>query len=78
MWTPVSFSNVHQRTLIHYTYTNTHTQSSMYFINRYVSMSILFSLFANYVTKCVMFYVILINCVPLIIVMITQSEDLEH
>lgn len=36
-------------------------------------MSILFSLFNNYVPKCVIFCAILI-----IIVMIIQSEDLQH
>ena len=34
--------------------------------------------FNNYVPKCELFCAVLISCVPLTIVMIIQSEDLEH
>lgn len=43
------------------------------FINSYIAMSILFFLFNNYVTKCVVFHAILINDVPLEITT-TQSR----
>lgn len=43
------------------------------FINSYIAMSILFFLFNNYVTKCVVFHAILINDVPLEIIT-TQSR----
>ena len=70
MVSPVLFSNIHsQRFRLKHTHTHTHTAA---FINSYIAMSILFFLFNNYVTKCVVFHAILINDVPLEI--ITQSR----
>ena len=66
MVSPVLFSNIHSQ---RFRLKHTHTAAKN---NSYIAMSILFFLFNNYVTKCVVFHAILINDVPLEI--ITQSR----
>lgn len=68
MASPVLFSNIHSQRFI--LKKKTHMAA---FINSYIAMSILFFLFNNYVTKCVVFHAILINDVPLEIIT-TQSR----
>lgn len=75
MGSPVLFSNVYPQRLVLIKKTQTH--SYIYFLNKCFHVHFI-SLCNNYAPKYVMFYAILIDCVPLIIVMITQLEDLEY